>query len=89
MSLSKLNQLTFQFPFKKNYHSHDFYVSANNFAAYKLIESCPNWPDKWINIYGPSGCGKTHLAIILKQKVNSLLINASDINDLILTKINN
>ena len=29
-------QLIFNFPFKKNYLSQDFYVSENNFNAFKL-----------------------------------------------------
>ena len=52
-------QLIFKFPFKKNYLSQDFYVSKNNFHAFKLIESWPKWPCRLLNIYGPSGCGKT------------------------------
>ena len=63
-----MSQLIFKFPFKATYFENDFYVSSNNFNAYKLIESCPNWPDKWINIFGPKGCGKTHLVNILKKK---------------------
>ena len=57
-----MNQLIFQFPFRTSYFEKDFFVSSNNFDAYKLIESCPEWPDKKINIYGPRGCGKTHLS---------------------------
>ena len=26
--------------------------------AYKLIESWPNWPGKWLNVFGEKGCGK-------------------------------
>ena len=61
-----MSQLTFTFPFKKKYYEQDFYVSSNNFSAYRLIENWPNWPGKWVNIYGPRGCGKTHLSNILK-----------------------
>ena len=63
-----MSQLVFKFPFKTKYYEQDYYVSSNNFAAYRLIESWPNWPDKWVNIYGPKGCGKTHLSNILKKK---------------------
>ena len=45
-----MNQLTFQFPFKTVYEKKDFYVSTNNFEAYKLIESWPKWPNKFLNI---------------------------------------
>ena len=45
-----MSQLTFKFPFKTNYFEEDFYVSANNFSAYKLIESWPKWSSRYINI---------------------------------------
>ena len=69
-------QLIFNFPFKKNYLSQDFYVAKNNFNAFKLIESWPNWPGRFVNIFGPKGCGKTHLANILMSKIQCLLIPA-------------
>ncbi|MBD1150703.1 hypothetical protein IDH12_04910 [Pelagibacterales bacterium SAG-MED29] len=65
-----MSQLVFKFPFKTKYYEQDYYVSSNNFSAYRLIESWPNWPDKWLNIYGPKGCGKTHLSNILKKKIS-------------------
>ena len=53
-----MGQLIFKFPFKTKYYEQDFYVSSNNFSAYKLIESWPNWPGKWLNIFGTTGSGK-------------------------------
>ena len=84
-----MNQLIFNFPFTTNYFEEDFFVSSSNFEAYKLIETWPKWPSRNINIYGPSGCGKSHLANILKKKINSFFINASDIsnNSLALIKL--
>ena len=76
-----MNQLILKFPFKTNYYEEDFYVSTNNFNAYKLIESWPKWSSRYVNIFGPSGCGKTHLANIFKKKINSFFINASELND--------
>jgi len=76
-----MSQLTFRFPFKTNYFEKDFYVSSNNFEAYKLIESWPKWSSRHINIFGPSGCGKTHLSNIFKKKINSFFIKASDLSD--------
>ena len=69
IKLNLMSQLIFKFPFKKKYYEQDFYVSKNNFSVYKLIESWPNWPGKWVNIFGPKGSGKTHLANILKKKL--------------------
>tara|TARA_B100001175_G_C19440290_1_gene605903 strand:+ start:206 stop:868 length:663 start_codon:yes stop_codon:yes gene_type:complete len=79
-------QLIFNFPFKKTYLSQDFYVSKNNFNAFKLIESWPQWPSRFINIFGPNGCGKTYLANILSSKITSLIIPAKEINNDIIDK---
>jgi len=79
-------QLIFNFPFKKTYFSQDFYVSQNNFNAFKLIESWPKWPSRFINIFGPKGCGKTHLANILSSKIGSLIISANKIDNGVIGK---
>jgi len=76
-----MSQLIFKFPFKVNYFEEDFYVSKNNFSAYKLIENWPKWSGRHVNIFGPSGCGKTHLANIFKKKINSFFIKASELNN--------
>ena len=76
-----MSQLILKFPFKANYFEEDFYVSSNNFDAYKLIESWPKWSSRFVNVFGPSGCGKTHLANIFKKKINSFFIKASDLNN--------
>ena len=72
-----MSQLIFKFPFKTSYFEKYFFVSSNNFEAYKLIESWPKWPDKKINIYGPKGSGKTHLINILSKKTKLLIIEAN------------
>ena len=73
-------QLILNFPFKKNYLSQDFYVSKNNFNAYKLIESWPKWPSRFANIFGPKGCGKTHLINILNSKIQCVMVSAAKVN---------
>ncbi|MDB2353469.1 DNA replication protein [Candidatus Pelagibacter bacterium] len=85
-----MDQLTFKFPFSKRYYEQDFFVSSNNFSAYKLVESWPNWPGSWLNIFGPKGSGKTHLAKILEKKINKIkLIEAKDIKNEIIQDLNN
>ena len=85
-----MDQLIFKFPFSKKYFKQDFFVSNNNFSAFKLIESWPNWPGKWLNIFGESGSGKTHLAKILEKKINKVrIIDAMNINDEIIKDLNN
>ena len=84
-----MNQLVFKFPFKTKYFEQDFYVSSNNFSAYQLIESWPNWPGKWLNIFGPIGSGKTHLSKILEKKIKRvLIIDETKINDKIIQNLN-
>ena len=85
-----MNQLIFKFPFKTEYYKQDFYVSSNNFSAYKLIESWPNWPSKWLNVFGESGSGKTHLTKILEKKIkNAKIFIEKDINDNIIPLLEN
>ena len=70
-----IGQLLFKFPFKTKYFEQDFFTfQANNFSAYKLIESWPNWPGKWLNIFGDNGSGKTHLSNILAKKIEKIKI---------------
>jgi len=84
-----MDQLIFKFPFSKKYYEQDFFVSSNNFSAYKLIESWPNWPGKWLNIFGSSGSGKTHLAKILEKKIDKIkLVNAKDIDNNLIKGLN-
>ena len=85
-----MDQLIFKFPFSKKYYEQDFFVSNNNFSAYKLIESWPTWPGKWLNIFGDVGSGKTHLAKILERKIDKIkLIDAKNLNDKIIQDLNN
>tara|TARA_A100001015_G_scaffold185800_1_gene206756 strand:- start:597 stop:1253 length:657 start_codon:yes stop_codon:yes gene_type:complete len=83
-----MDQLIFKFPFAKKYYEQDFFISSNNFSAYKLIESWPNWPGKWLNIFGTSGSGKTHLAKILEKKIDKTkILDAKIIDDKIIDKL--
>ena len=84
-----MSQLVFEFPFKKKYYEQDFYVSSNNFPAYKLIESWPNWPGKWLNVFGSIGSGKTHLSKILEKKIEKTkLVEAVNINNTVVEELN-
>ena len=85
-----MDQLIFKFPFSKKYFQQDFFVASNNFSAYKLVESWPIWPGKWLNIFGSSGSGKTHLAKILEKKIDRIkLVDAKNVNDGIVKDLNN
>ena len=84
-----MSQLVFKFPFKKRYYEQDFYVSRNNFSAYRLIESWPHWAGKWLNVFGASGSGKTHLSKILEKKIDKIkIIDSRLINDKVIEELN-
>ena len=84
-----MSQLVFKFPFKIKYYEQDFYVSSNNFSAYKLIESWPKWSGKWLNVFGSKGSGKTHLSKILEKKIERVkIINENEVSNNILDKLN-
>ena len=85
-----MDQLVFKFPFKTKYYEQDFYVSSNNFSAYKLIEDWPNWSNKWLNIHGIAGCGKTHLSKILEKKIDKAkILDAKEIKNSVITNLEN
>ena len=84
-----MSQLVFKFPFKIKYYEQDFYVSSNNFSAYKLIESWPKWSGKWLNVFGSKGSGKTHLSKILEKKIDRVkILNENEVCSNILDKLN-
>ena len=85
-----MNQLILKFPFKTKYYQEDFFVSSNNFSAYKLIESWPDWPGYWLNIFGLKGSGKTHLSKILEKKIKKVkIIKEEDIDDRTIFELSN
>jgi chromosomal replication initiation ATPase DnaA len=85
-----MDQLTLKFPFSKKYYEQDFFVSSNNFSAFKLIDEWPNWPGKWLNIFGEKGSGKTHLTKILEKKIKKTkLIDAQNIDSKVIEELNN
>ncbi len=84
-----MNQLTFKFPFSKKYYEQDYFVSTNNYSAFNLIDSWPNWPGKWLNIFGERGCGKTHLSKILEKKIKKIkIVNAKKIDNTTIKDLN-
>ena len=86
--INLMSQLIFKFPFKTKYYEQDFYVSSNNFSAYKLIENWPNWSSKWLNVFGSPGSGKTHLSKILEKKIDNIeIVSAKAVNEKIIHKL--
>ncbi len=73
--MSELDQKLLNFSFDKNYRSDDYYVSENNYFAFKLIDSWPKWEKNIVNICGEKFSGKSHLAEIFLKKNKAKLID--------------
>ena len=69
-----MGQLIFKFPFKTKYYEQDFYVSSNNFSAYKLIESWPNWPGQMVKYIWSERIRKNSFIKYFKKKISSVVI---------------
>jgi chromosomal replication initiation ATPase DnaA len=57
-------QLALALDHAESYAREDFVAGAGNEAAFRLIDSWPDWPANTIALIGPEGSGKTHLATI-------------------------
>ena len=67
--MNKVEQSIFTFPARAYMRDDNFVVSSCNEAAFKAVESWPNWLYFALYLYGPTGCGKSHLATLFAQKV--------------------
>jgi len=61
-------QLAFDLPHIPALGSEDFFISASNEHAVKLIETWPDWPSPGAVIVGPPRSGKTHLANVWRAR---------------------
>ncbi len=61
-------QLVFDLPHIPALGSEDFFVSASNERAVRLIEAWPDWPNAVAVIAGPQGSGKTHLVNVWRAR---------------------
>lgn len=56
----------------------DFLVAPCNEAAFRFVETWPEWPSRAAAIYGPKGCGKTHLAQVWAERAAATVVPAED-----------
>ena len=69
--LQTQQQLPLEFTHRNDMGRDDFMVSECNEAAFRLIDSWPQWFGSGLFIYGPKGCGKSHLAHLFADKVKT------------------
>jgi chromosomal replication initiation ATPase DnaA len=59
----------------------DFLVSQSNAAAVELIDAAQTWPHGALMLTGPQGSGKSHLANVFRLAHSSDLIEAAEIGE--------
>ena len=57
----------------------DYFVSKSNNEIVSWLDRWPKWLIFGLFLSGPSGSGKTHIANLLKQSSNGIVINNADI----------
>jgi chromosomal replication initiation ATPase DnaA len=66
--IASQDQLVFELPHMPALGSEDFFISASNERAARLIESWPGWANAVAVLAGPEGAGKTHLANVWRAR---------------------
>ncbi len=72
-------QLIFDLPHIPALGSEDFFVSASNEKAVRLVEAWPDWPNAVAVIAGPQGSGKTHLVNVWRARSGAEAFAATDV----------
>ena len=73
------SQLVFELPHIPALGSEDFFISASNQQAVRLIEAWPDWPAPFAVIAGPQGSGKTHLANVWRARSGAAAFDALEV----------
>lgn len=73
------SQLAFELPHVPALGSEDFFISASNEQAVKLVEAWPDWPAPAAVIAGPRGSGKSHLANVWRARSGAASFPAGEL----------
>ena len=85
-----MDQLTLKFPFSKKYFEHDFFVSTNNFSAYKLIEGLAKLARQMFKYFWCLWFWQNSFNKNFRKKIDKVkIIDAKKLNDDKLKDINN
>lgn len=77
------SQLILELPHVPAFGGEDFFVSASNEKALKLVASWPDWTGPVCIIAGPEGCGKTHLVNVWRARSGAMAYPAAAIGEAI------
>ena len=66
-------QIAFDLPFRTSQGQEDFFVSAPNASAVKMLDQWPDWPQHCLLLIGPEGSGKSHLGALWANRAGAHL----------------
>lgn len=81
-------QLTLELPHVPASGDEDFYVSASNENAAKLINAWPDWANPICIVTGPQGSGKSHLINVWRARSDAAHYAAADIGAAVQRAVN-
>lgn len=82
------SQIPLNLEFRAATGREDFLVTPANEEAVAWIDKWPDWPMRSLLLVGPSGSGKTHLAQVWQTRTDACVIEAQDLDQLCIEKIN-
>jgi len=78
---SRPRQLALVLDHGESYAREDFLSGACNEAAFRLIETWPDWPANAVALIGPAGSGKTHLAMIWAEAAGARVVSGRSLTE--------
>ncbi len=74
-----VEQLVLDLPQDQRWDEADFFVTACNEKALRLVQAWPQWHSPAAVIHGPPQCGKTYLARIWMARADATLVPAREL----------
>jgi chromosomal replication initiation ATPase DnaA len=71
------SQLVLDLPHRESWDEADFFITAGNGRAFRLVTAWPDWHAPAAIIFGPQQSGKTHLAKIWQRRAGAHFLEAS------------
>jgi chromosomal replication initiation ATPase DnaA len=77
----KGSQLVFDLPHLESWDEADFFITARNERALRLVTAWPDWQSPAAIVFGPPQSGKTYLAKIWQNRSKAQFLEASQLAD--------
>ncbi len=75
----KASQLVLDLPHRQSWDEADFFITARNEHALRLVTAWPEWQSPAAIVFGPPQSGKTHLAKIWQERSGAVFVEAREL----------